>query len=112
MWWMAPPTASSSAVQAVVDDRAVVGEKHRGDHRFARLLLLLCEHGVEAADGVRFQSRHRAAAIQNKNQFRHKKSPPSFDYAHIVAHPKEGLVACGATFMFDPELTPNIACHD
>ena len=40
------------------------------------------------------------------------KSPPSFVCAYIVARPKEGLVACGATFMFDPELTPNIACHD
>ena len=57
--------------QAIMDDRAVVGEKHRGDQRLARLPLLLCEHGVEAADGVRLQPRHGAAAIQNKNQFRH-----------------------------------------
>ena len=27
------------------------------------------------------------------------KTPPSFDCALIVAQPKEGLVACGATFM-------------
>ena len=60
--------------QAVMDDRAVVGEKHRGNQRLARLLLLLCEHGVEAADGVRLQPGHRTAAIQNKNQFRHKKA--------------------------------------
>ena len=53
--------------QAVMDNRAVVGEKHRGDQRLACLLLLLCKHGVEAADGVRFQPRHRTAAIQNKN---------------------------------------------
>ena len=60
--------------QTVMDDRAVVGEKHRGDHRIARLLLLLGKHGVEAADGVRLQPGHRTAAIQNKNQFRHKKA--------------------------------------
>ena len=57
-----------------MDDRAVVGEKHRGDQRLPGLLLLLFDHGVEAADGVRLQPRHRAAAIQNKNQFRHKKA--------------------------------------
>ena len=112
---MAPPTASSSAVQprvkysfsvmggtfaerqAVVDDRALVVEQHGGDQRLARFLLLLGDHGVEAADGVRLQPRHRAAAIQNKNQFCHNENPPSFDYALIVAQLKEGLVACQAT---------------
>ena len=60
--------------QTVVDDRAVVGEKHRGDQRLPRFPLLLFDHGVEAADGVRLQPGHRTAAIQNKNQFRHKKA--------------------------------------
>ena len=57
-----------------MDDRAVVGEKHRGDQRLPRFPLLLFDHGVEATDGVRFQPRHRTATIQNKNQFRHKKA--------------------------------------
>ena len=34
------------------------------------------------------------------------KSPPSFDYAPIVAHPKEGLVACGATFIGFSDVPP------
>ena len=85
--------------QTVMDDRAVVGEKHRGDQRLPRFPLLLFDHGVEAADGVRLQPRHGAAAIQDENQFCHNENPPSFDCALIVAQPKEGLVACGATFM-------------
>ena len=117
MWWMAPPTASSSAVQprvkysffrhgrhlgkgqTVVDDHALIVKQHGGDQGLARLLLLPRDHGVEAADGVRLQPRHGAAAVQDENQFCHNENPPSFDCALIVAQPKEGLVACGATFM-------------
>ena len=83
--------------QAVVDDHTLVVEQHGGDQRLARFLLLLGDHGVEAADGIRLQPRHRAAAIQDKNQFCHNENPPSFDYALIVADWKEGLVACQAT---------------
>ena len=60
--------------QAVVDDHALIVKQHGGDQGLARLLFLPRDHGVEAADGVRLQPRHRAAAIQNKNQFRHKKA--------------------------------------
>ena len=60
--------------QPVVNDNAVVAEENRGNQRFARFLLLLGDHGVKAADGVCLQPCHRPAAIQNKNQFRHKKA--------------------------------------
>ena len=50
--------------QTVMDDRACVVKEHRGDQRRARLPLLLRDHRVEAADRVRRQRRHRAAAIQ------------------------------------------------
>ena len=53
--------------QAVVDDHALIVKQHRGDQGLACLLFLPRDHGVEAADGVRLQSRHRTAAIQNKN---------------------------------------------
>ena len=84
--------------QAVMDDHALMVKEHRRDQCLACFLLLPGDHGVEAADGVRLQPRHGAAAVKNKNQFCHKESPPSFDYAAIVVRPKEGLVACGATF--------------
>ena len=48
--------------QTVVNDRALVIEKHGGDQRFARFLLLPGDHGFKAADGVRLQSVHGAAA--------------------------------------------------
>ena len=83
--------------QAVVDDRALAVEEHGGDQRLARLLFLFRDHGVEAADGVPLQPAHGAAAVQDENQFCHRKNPPSFDYAPMVACPKEGLVACQAT---------------
>lgn len=86
--------------QAVMNDHALVVEQHRGDQRLACFPLLLVNHGVEAADGVRLQPRHGAAAIQDKNQFCHNENPPSFVYALIVAQSKEGLVACGATFNY------------
>ena len=45
----------------------------------ACLLLLLCEHGVEAADGVPLQPLHGTATVQDENKFRqillHKTSP-------------------------------------
>ena len=85
--------------QAVVDDHALIVKQHGGDQGLARLLFLPLDHGVEAADGVRLQPRHGAAAIQDENQFCHNENPHSFDCALIVAQPKEGLVACGATFM-------------
>ena len=42
--------------QTVVDDCAFIVEEHGGDERLAGFFLLLCDHGVEAADGVRLQS--------------------------------------------------------
>ena len=83
-----------------MDDHALIVKQHGGDQGLACLLFLPRDHGVEAADGVRLQPRHGAAAIQDENQFRHNENPPSFDCALIVAQPKEGLVACGATFYF------------
>ena len=75
-----------------MDDHALVVEKHGGDHSLTLFLLLLFDHGVEAADGVALQSAHGAAAIQNKNQFCHYKNPPLF-YETSIAQTKEGLVA-------------------
>ena len=60
--------------QPVVNDGAVAVKQDRGDKRLARFLLLLGDHGVEPPNGVRFQPRHRAAAIENKNQFCHGKT--------------------------------------
>ena len=42
--------------QTVMDDCAFIVEEHGGDERLAGFFLLLCDHGVEAADGVRLQS--------------------------------------------------------
>ena len=50
-----------------------------GDEGLAGLLLLLFDHGVEAADGVTLKPLHGAAAVQDENQLcqivLHKKSP-------------------------------------
>ena len=63
----------------VVKHLAPVIEEDSGNEGLAGLLLLLFDHGVEAADGVALQSLHGAAAVQNEHQFRqillHKKSP-------------------------------------
>ena len=53
-----------------MDDFAVVVKQDGGDEGFALCFLLLGDHGVEASDGVRFQSAHGAAAVQDKNDFR------------------------------------------
>ena len=41
--------------QTVMNDHTLIVKQHRGNQRLPRFLLLLCEHGVEAADGVRLQ---------------------------------------------------------
>ena len=57
-------------VHPVVDDRAVVGEKHRGDDGLPLRLLLALDHAVEAADGVGLQAGHGAALVENEHHFR------------------------------------------
>ena len=54
-------------VHAVMDHLAHIVEEDCGDKRFAVCLSLLLDHGVEAADGVGFQSAHRAAAVKDKD---------------------------------------------
>ena len=71
----------------VVDDLCFVVKQHRGDERLARLPPLLLEHGVKAADGVPFQPRHGAAAIENEYQFR-----------QILFH-KKYLLYCGVFYL-------------
>ena len=63
----------------VVEHLGLIVEEDSGDVSLARLLFLLFEHGVEAADGVPLQPLHGAAAVQDEHQFRqillHEKSP-------------------------------------
>ena len=63
----------------VVEHLGTVIEEDGRDKGLARLLLLLFDHGVEAANGVALQPLHRAAAVQDEHQFRqillHEKSP-------------------------------------
>ena len=55
---------------AVVDHIAHVIKENGRNQRFTRLFLLLFNHGVKAADGIPLQPAHRAAAIQDKHNFR------------------------------------------
>ena len=55
---------------AIANDLDPVIEEHRRDDGVALLLLVLTENRVESADGVSFQSAHRAAAIEDENEFR------------------------------------------
>ena len=63
----------------VVEHLGLIVEEDSGDECLAGLLLLLFDHGVEAADGVPLQSLHGAAAVQDEHQFRqiflHNRSP-------------------------------------
>ena len=63
----------------VVKYLGLIVKEDGGNEGLSRLLLLLFDHGVEAADGVALQPLHGAAAVQNEHQFRqilfHKKSP-------------------------------------
>ena len=52
----------------VVEHFGAVVKEDGGDKRLTRLLLLLFQHGIEAADGVPLQPLHGAAAVQNKYQ--------------------------------------------
>ena len=47
--------------------RFIIKQDH-GNIRFAFFFLLLCNHSVEATDGVALKSGHRTATIQNKYQ--------------------------------------------
>ena len=55
---------------AVVDDNALIVEEHCRDQRLAGLIFLLCDHGVEPADGIRLQAGHRAAAVKDEYNLR------------------------------------------
>ena len=54
----------------VVEHLGHIVKEDRGDVCLAGLLFLLFDHGVEAADGVLFQSAHGAAAVKDEDQFR------------------------------------------
>ena len=53
----------------VVQHDALMIEKHCRDDRLATCPLLLCQHGIESADGVGLKAAHGAAAIEYENQF-------------------------------------------
>ena len=48
---------------------SVSAEQHGGNIGSAFGLLLLFDHGIEAADGVALQTSHGTAAVDNENQF-------------------------------------------
>ena len=54
----------------VVDDRAGTAEEDRGNKGLALLFFLLFDQGIEAADGIRLQPAHGAAAVQDKDDLR------------------------------------------
>ena len=56
-------------VNAVMDNRVLVSEQHRGDQSLALRLLLALDHAVEAADRVCFQTGHGAAFVQDEDHF-------------------------------------------
>ena len=56
--------------RTVVDDLDLVVEEHGGNEDVRAFFPLAAQHAVEAADGVRFQSRHRAAAVEDEHEFR------------------------------------------
>ena len=55
---------------AVVNDLYLVVEEHGGNEDVRAFFLLAAQHAVETADGVRFQARHRAAAVEDEYEFR------------------------------------------
>ncbi len=63
--------------EPVVENHALVVEEYGGNERLSFILLLLSEHGVEAADGVALKSAHGPAAVEDKN-----------DLSNIVFHDK------------------------
>ena len=56
-------------IATIVDDRAFIVEKHRGDEHGRTALLLFFEHGVEAAYGIGFEPEHGAAAVEDEDEF-------------------------------------------
>ena len=62
--------AHGSYVNAVVQQFVAVVEQHRRDMARAFYCLLLLQHGVEPADGVRLQPAHRAAFVKDENELR------------------------------------------
>ena len=48
---------------------AVIVEQDRGDEALAVLLSLLFDQAVEAADRVRLETGHGAAAVENEDEF-------------------------------------------
>ena len=55
---------------AVVNDLDFVVKEHGGNEDVRAFFLLAAQHAVEAADSVRFQARHRAAAVKDEYEFR------------------------------------------
>ncbi|MBR3880046.1 MAG: hypothetical protein IKJ34_00380 [Mailhella sp.] len=56
-------------VTAIMDDLAFLIEHHSGDKDGKAFRLLLFEQGIEAADGVRFEAIHGAAAVEDEYEF-------------------------------------------
>ena len=69
----------------VIKDPAAVGKQDCGDQNRSFPLLLLFQHGVEAADGIALKTCHGAAAIQDEYEFCqiavHNRIPLSFTLA-------------------------------
>ena len=68
--------------KTVVQQLHLMVEQDGGHVGLALLLLLPGQHSIEPADGVRFQSAHGAAAVEDKNKLckilLHNKCPPFF----------------------------------
>ena len=92
-------------LQPVMEQFVLVIKQYRRDPDAARLRFLLLQHGVVAADGVRFQTAHGATTVTEKDQFQflftHKKFLPSecvfLSDERISCFPGK-LVASKATF--------------
>ena len=56
-------------IHPVMDDSAFVGKQNRGNQGFPFLLFLLFDHSVETSDSIRLQPGHRAAFVEDKDQF-------------------------------------------
>ena len=62
--------ADRADVDTVVQQAVIVVKQRGGDAALAGRVLLLFEHRVEPADGIRFQPAHGTAFVQYEDQFR------------------------------------------
>ena len=101
--------------EAVVQQLHLVVEQDGGHVGFAFLLLLPGQHGVEPADGVRFQPAHGAAAVKDENKLceilLHNKCPPFCGVSLSLAkgyHKPEGKRSTGRRQITHPAVPDRI----